>query len=63
MSLTPPNLRSKEVIDTSPQVLGQGHEEGVRRYSAFPEQDVLHVYAIHENYNMFVVVVEHAIVD
>jgi hypothetical protein len=55
MSLTPPNLRNKKVIDTSPQMLGQGHEEGVRRYSAFPEYNILNVDAVHKNNEMFVV--------
>ena len=62
MSLTPPNLRNKKVIDTLPQVLGQGHEEGVRRYSAFPEQDILNINAIYEN-DKVLIVIEHAVVN
>jgi hypothetical protein len=54
MSLTPPNLCNQDVTNALPQMLGQGHEEGVRRYSAFPEDDVLNVNAINVNGEMLV---------
>ena len=62
MSLTPPNLRNKKVAKTSPKMLGERCEDGVRRYSAFPEQDILNVDTINEN-NRLLIVFKHALVN
>ena len=62
MPLTPPNLRNKKVTNTFPQMLGQRHEEGVRRYSSFPKQDILNVDAANEN-DKVLIVIKHALVN